>query len=171
MLPEEVSGLLQGEREVGATDPHQLAPQLVAVQRQGPVVPGEQHQAEHRRGGVQDEVDVFPDLPVTEHVELVQDEHHRSGPPGQPVGDPGEQRARDALCEEWVSDVLEFHAGPPKALDDVGPEDPGLVVEGVERDPGDRSGRPARGDPRRQEEGLARTRSTADHGQRPLDAV
>ena len=117
------------------------------MQWQGSVVPGEQHQAEHRRGSVQDEVDVLPDLPVAEDVELVEHQDHGRRPAGQAAGDAGEQRSGDVLGDEGVSDVLELDAGLPQGLDDVGPEDPGLVVEGVEGDPGDRSGRAAFGDP------------------------
>ena len=166
---QELPGFGDGERQVAGPDLGQLAGQPVAVQRQrvhprghqqaqaGPHVPQHVVKALHHRG-------------VGQQMQVIQDQRHRRVLGSQRRRQPQQEHVPGVPAPRGGQRRRQGHAGPAQRRDDIGPEDPGPVVELIHTDPGDRPGFGRR--PQRQGHRLARARRAGDNSQpappRPL---
>ena len=157
------AGFGDGERQVAGPDLGQLAGQPVAVQRQR-VQPRGHHQAQARLRVPQQVVKPVRHRGAGQQVQVIQDQRHRRVLGRQRRRQPQQEHVPGVPSPRGGQRRRQGHAGPAQRRDDVGPEDPGPVVELIHTDPGDRPGFGCR--PQRQGHCLARARRAGENGQR-----
>ena len=157
---QQLGGLVEGEAQLRGADLGQSLPDPRPVQRQRAVLAGGDHQPQLRHGMAQQERQRPEHLRIVDLVQVFQHEHHRAGKSGDPAGDPAHEGLVDAGSGKDRREriVVGDGAGAAKCADQVRPERGRTVVVAVQREPRDRSGRPAGLGPGRDEQGLARAR-------------
>ena len=135
---EKLSRLLGPETEVSGAELEQLSTGTQAPQREGGVRPRRDHEAEGRRGMVEEERHRLVDLGVLERVVVVENQDERPFVCVELVN----QRGQDVLnhgCARRLEErqCLSSHLGPNGAdgLDEMHPEPDGIVVPSVDGEP------------------------------------
>lgn len=161
---------LGGEGQLRVPDLRHVAGRPVTVQRQQRLGAGDEDQAHAPTRVVQDELQLVRDLRVGHPVVFVEHHHHGPVPDTQVGGESRQQRVVHAVRVRGEADLGgQRHITGAQGLEQVRPERSAPLVRRVGGEPGDGPVLP-RG-PVGDQQGLAGTRGSVDHGQRCPEGV
>ena len=164
---DELVRLLVGEGEVVEADLGQRALEPSPRQAEQRIPARAEHDAEGVGRVAQHEVELREQSRRGEVLGAVQHQDERGGTIGEGLRDPHGQVPTGEVRSPPGAHGGHLHTGAAESRQDVEPERAGHVDIGVERHPGDRSGRGAGGHPVAHQDRLARAGRCAEQGDRP----